>query len=51
MCVLFAALGLIATGPVGDDFFDVIPRALREDYSELLRGHRCCTFAMKSSAS
>ena len=35
MCVLLASLGLIATGPVGDDFFEVIPRALREAYSEL----------------
>jgi hypothetical protein len=40
----------IALGPVGDDFLEVIPRALREDYAELLRGHRSCTLAMKSSS-
>jgi len=50
VCVLLAAFGFIAIGPVGDDFFEVGPGALREDYAEALRGNRCCTFAMNSSA-
>ena len=50
MRVLLAALGFIALGPVGDDFLEVIPRALREDYAELLRGNRSFTLAMKSSS-
>ena len=48
--VLLATLGLAAFRPLGDDFLDIGPRALRQDYAEALRGHRCCTFPMNSSA-
>ena len=47
--VLLATLRFIAVGLVADDFADVLPRALREDYAEVLRGHRSCTLARNSS--
>lgn len=47
--VLLATLRFIAVCPVTDDFADVLLRALREDYAEVLRGHRSCTFARNSS--
>ena len=48
--VVPAALGFIALRPVGGDLLEVAPRALRENYAEAWRGHRCCTFAVNSSA-
>lgn len=47
--VLLATPRFIAVGPIANDFSDVRPRALRENYAEVLRGHRSCTFARNSS--
>ena len=49
--VLLAALRLILLRPVADNFADIGQRALRKDYTEVLRGHRSCTFARNSSPS
>ena len=38
MCVLLAALGLIATGPVGDDFFEVCVKITRNFCAAIVAG-------------